>query len=191
MDDKEKQFVNDLLDASLRNYSGTEPLAGLESRILAGVRARQRDQRHRTAWLSAFAISGLAVAVVGLVGFVALRGGLRRATPEQVIAKFPASNAAPTIATVAPPAKLQEPRRVPQHIATTRVDWRPQQFPTPRPLSKQEKLLLAYVQALNDSAKAAEPSVAQDPKDDLVISPLSITAIKIDPLDPGEDGDRK
>ena len=72
-----------------------------------------------------------------------------------------------------------------------RVDTRPQQFPTPRPLSEQEKLLLVYAQSLKGSSAASAPDADQDSEHDLEIPPLSITAIKIEPLAPPESGDEK
>jgi hypothetical protein len=188
MDDNEKRFVNDLLDASLRNFAGAEPRAGLEGRILAGVRARHREARRRTVWYWAVATAG----VVAIVGFVALRGGRRQPAPEPAIAEYPASRGAPVvIAKNTPPVPLPAPHRVPRHVETTSVDWRPQQFPTPRPLSKQEKLLLAYVQALKASPAAPAPDAMQEVEPDLSIPPLSIEPIKIMPLDSSEDGDGK
>ncbi len=200
MDDKENRFVNDLLDASLRKYAGAEPRPGLEGRILAGVRSRQQQARRRTAWLSAFAVSGVAAVVVGMAGFAAFRGDLRHPAPEPAIANHQASKSAATVATAVPPVKLPAPLRVTRQSKSTMVDWRPQQFPTPRPLSEQEKLLLAYVQALQashsvteQSGVASQPDVAsenaqQDATTDLVIPPLSITPINIKPLDTDEDG---
>jgi hypothetical protein len=187
MDDKEKRFVNDLLEASLRKFAGVEPRSGLENRILAGVRARQQDARRRTVWAWAAAMA----CVVAIVGFVALRGGHRQPAPQPVIAKYPTSNHAPIVATTVPPMNFPRPQRTQHHPQPRAVDWRPQQFPTPRPLSEQEKLLLLYVQALNDSVKPSAPNVQHDPKVELAIPPLSISAIKIDPLDPNEDGDGK
>lgn len=187
MDDNEKQFVNDLLDASLRIHATAEPRPGLENRIVAGVRARQREAGRRTAWAWAVAMAG----VVAIVGIVALRGGHRQPAPEPVIAKFPASHDAPVIATTVPNSPLPSPRRMPHRSELRTVDWRPQQFPTPRPLGEQERLLLAYVQALKGSPAAPAPTAQQDPQADLSIPPLIIEPIKIEPLDLKEDGDGK
>jgi hypothetical protein len=68
---------------------------------------------------------------------------------------------------------------------------RPQQFPTPRPLSAQEKLLLVYAQTLKRSRASYAPDAGQDPERELAIPALSITAIKIEPLAPPEVGEEK
>ena len=106
-------------------------------------------------------------------------------------AKVPANPSAPTVSEVVPGARPPVLHRV-QSLAPQAVpDWRPQQFPTPRPLSDQEKLLVAYVQALRDSAAAPAVNTKQDVEPGQAVSPLSIAAIKIEPLAPEEDGDGK
>jgi hypothetical protein len=71
------------------------------------------------------------------------------------------------------------------------VDTRPQQFPTPRPLSEQERLLLVYAQAIKGSSGASVQITNEDAEHELEIPALSITAIKIEPLTPQESGDGK
>ena len=187
MDDKEKHFISELLDASLRNYAGGEPRAGLEGRVLAGVRARQQAARRRMAWLWVAGITG----VVAMVTLLAVSLTHRQPAPMPTIAKAPANPPAAVVAKGAPAVQPPVARRSPRHTAPAAVEWRPQQFPTPRPLSEQEKLLVAYVQALKGSAAAATPSAKQDVEPGLAIPPLSITALKIEPLAPNEDGDGK
>jgi hypothetical protein len=48
-DDKRDQFVDELLEASLKQYGGEEPRSGLETRILASLRTRERAVQRR--WL--------------------------------------------------------------------------------------------------------------------------------------------
>ena len=187
MDDKEKRFVDELLEAALRNYAGAEPRSGLEGRVLAGVRARQQAARRRTAWAWAVGVAGVAAMVTLLVFY----WPHRQPAPLPVTAKVPAIPSAPMVAKAASVVQPTMPRRPVRPAAATTVDWRPQQFPTPRPLSEQEKLLLAYVQALKNSPAAAAPEANPQPEHDLEISPLSIAAIKIEPLAPPEDGDGK
>jgi hypothetical protein len=64
------------------------------------------------------------------------------------------------------------------------VDKRPQQFPTPRPLSEQEKLLLVYAQSLEGSSAVPALNPNQSSEHVLEIRPIRITAIKIEPLAP-------
>jgi hypothetical protein len=188
VDDKEKRFVEELLDASLRHYARAEPRPGLEGRVLAGVRARQRDARRRTFWGWAVGAAG-ASAVVTLLVFSYLP---RHQTPPMPLAaKAPANISEPVVAAVAPPvhpARLHPSRRP---GPPNRVDSRPQQFPTPRPLSEQEKLLLVYAQSLNGSSTASAWKWDHDASHDLVIPPLRIAAIDIEPLSAPENRDKK
>ena len=187
MDDKEKRFVDELLDASLRRYASAEPRPGLEGRVLAGVRARQQADRRRTTW--AWAIGTAAAAA--MVTLLVIYRPRQQPAPMPVIAKAPSDISAPSLAKVAPPVPLSMSHRPPRPALPSRVDTRPQQFPTPRPLSEQEKLLLVYAQSLKGSAAASAPSTDQDAERDLEIPPLSIAAIKIDPLPPLGSGDEK
>ena len=187
MDDKEKRFVDELLDASLRRYASAEPRPGLEGRVLAGVRARQQAMRRRTAW---FWVAGLASAAA-MATLLVISLAHRQPAPSPAIAKAPVTPSAPVVAKAVPATPRPVPHRPLRHVVPAAVDWRPQQFPTPRPLSEQEKLLVAYVQALKASPAASAPSAKQEVEPDLAIPPLSITALKIEPLAPNEDGDGK
>ena len=191
MDDKEKRFVNELIDASLRHYASTEPRAGLEGRVLAGVRARQQATRRRSVWAWALGLTAAAVMVTLLIVHPPRRQ--RAHMPEAAKATEARGQkgtergyqlAAPAVAEVAPQVKLPPSRRTPRHTVSRRVDTRPQQFPTPRPLSEQEKLLLAYAQSVKNSSGASAPDPDRDSAHDLEIPPLTITAIKIEPLAP-------
>ncbi len=191
MDDKEKQFVNDLLDASLRNYTAGEPRAGLEGRILAGARARQQETRRRTAWAWAAAISGVSAMIMLVVFHRSYQPAHQPAALEPAIAKYPARLAAPTVAIITPPVKLPVPHQVSRHAGVRAVNWRPQQFPTPRPLSEQERLLLAYAQAVESSKAAVSSPAKEDSEQAMEIPPLKIVALDIVPLSSEESNDNR
>ena len=187
MDDKERQFVDELLEASLRNYAGDAPRAGLEGQVLATVRARQQAARRRTAWWWAAGLAGAAA----MATLLAITLAHRPPAPLPAIAKVPPSPSAPTVSEVLPGTRPPVLHRVQGLAVPAAPDWRPQQFPTPRPLSEQEKLLVAYVQAVKASAAVSAPSTEQNLEHDLEIPPLSIAAIKIEPLAPQDDGKEK
>jgi hypothetical protein len=165
--DKDR-FVDELLDASLRRYQSEEPPAGLEDRILANVRARDRAApRRRWVWAWAFAAS----AAVLIVAVVVLRFTSRPAPRTATVSLAPQTVApkaeTPKMVAVAPPMSRipGSPPRAPRIPAP--VFRRPEQFPTPSPLSEQEQLLLAFV--------------SQGPRSEL--SALAIRDVKIDPLE--------
>lgn len=188
MDDKERSFADELLRASLRQYASAEPRPGLEGRVLAGVRARQQAARRRQAWAWAVGMAGVAAIVTLLV----IHWPRPQPPPSPVAAKAPADLSAPAVAKVAPPMQPTLPHRPPRPAPPSRVDTRPQQFPTPRPLSEQERLLLVYAQSLQGSSTASLPVADENPGHDLEIPPLHIAAIRIEPLPPPEEiGDDK
>jgi hypothetical protein len=187
VDDKEKLFVDEMLDASLRHYAKAEPRPGLEGRVLAEVRARQEAARRRTTWAWAVGVACLAA----LVTLLMIAWPRQQPAPLHMTAEAPAILSAPAVAKIAPPVQPPISHR-PRHPATSsRVDTRPPQFPTPRPLSEQEKLLLEYVQLLKDSPAASAVNTDQDQEHDLEIPPITIAAIKIEPLAAPESEDKK
>ena len=153
MNDNDKdRSVDDLLDALLRRYRSEEPRAGLENRILAGVAV-------------------LAVLVVSL------RFTSRPVQPTVVISPAPQAVApkaeTPKMVAVTPSASwvTRKPSRRPQ--TTAAAFHRPGQFPTPSPLSEQEKLLFAYV------ASAPGPELSTSGNRDPKIEPLQFPEINI------------
>jgi hypothetical protein len=186
MGDKER-FAEDLLDAALKCYHSEEPRPGLEGRILATVRAREQTVR-RGIWTWAWAVG--AVAGLALVAVVV-------SLPRRQHVPAPALTPRPTPLTatkpVAPPASLVGerfalPRVVPRlrdrpyrAAGATLAAHRPMQFPTPRPLTRQEQFLLLYVRTVSRSATV----IGADPPrrdEELGIPELSVAAL--DPIRP-------
>lgn len=164
------QFVDYLLDATLERYSSVEPRTGLEGRILAGVAARWRSARRRN-WTLALAFSALAVAAFVFAVLTPRRNPASVAPPEQVATAQPeAVIPRASFSRELPPVRnVQKPTAIPQ---------RPRQFPTPAPLSEQEKLLLLYVQETPKSVLAEPVNTAKD----LEIPDLKIAALDIKDL---------
>jgi hypothetical protein len=131
-------------------------------------------------------------AITAMVLLLVFQGYRHPPAPAPAIAKAPANRSAPKVAAVTPPVRPPIRRRRQRETAPSRVDTRPQQFPTPRPLSEQEKLLRAYVRSLQGSSAPSVLDADENSERDTEIPPLSITAIKIEPLVPPKDiGDEK
>jgi hypothetical protein len=187
VDDKEKRFVDELLDASLRRYASAEPRPGLEGRVVAGVRAQNQAMRRRSMWAWAMGMAAAAAMATLLV----MERSRHQPVPLPATAKVPANVSAPAVAKITPPVQPPLSHRWPRPASQLRVDPRPQQFPTPRPLSEQEKLLLVYAHSIEESPGASAPTTDQDFERDLEIPPIRIAAIKIEPLDPSESEGEK
>lgn len=204
-DDEADPFVDELLEASLKQYRGEEPRSGLEMRILAGVRAQARAARLR--WL------GWAVAVcVGILAVIALTlhfapTQLRQPTPSAELSPKESGARRAPLQAAKPPAPamvsaqrplslgahrapLQPPQQQVRRVATRRS--RPEQFPTPLPLTEQEKLLLAYL------AKTTKPDLVAGTNQtdeasfsDLEIPRIKIAGLEIKPLDDSQPEQEK
>jgi hypothetical protein len=171
---KKDEFAERWIDSALDRYTDAEPRLGFETRLLASIEAeREKRPRWHAMWM--WAASGAAVAV--LIAVIALNVSHRQNpanTPNVAKANRSAGASGQSTtaergeATVLP--KGQSPHTSnhsgAQQVATYRPARRPTvrptnqpnlavastqprqaQFPTPAPLSEQERLLLAYVRA--------------------------------------------
>ncbi|HET9365600.1 MAG TPA: hypothetical protein VFP71_11390 [Candidatus Angelobacter sp.] len=151
-DQYEDRKLDELLDSALSEYSAVEPRPGLEGRILARIQNVAEQPRARwwnTRW--PWAATAIAALVV-IIALLAVRhGGI--APPEKVIVQTPPTQSQPPLQ---PAVQNSGQEKVAKHGAAPRkqqveiqnaslpLDQRPQVFPTPTPLSEQEKLLMSY-----------------------------------------------
>ena len=160
MADRKQDELDHALDAALAKYAAVEPRAGLEDRILANLRTERLRVPDRAWWR--WGVAGALAAVVVL----ALGLAWRSTRPSQPVVKLrptptlqsaqkpapqPASNAGgkPTRRNQPGPHRLVAAQGTTVHRARPEViasaDPKLDQFPSPRPLSEQEKILLDYV----------------------------------------------
>ena len=151
--EKDKQMqIDDMLDSLLANYSSAEPRPGLETRILANLRDEAEKQTAQGWWNFKWLWAGMVAAAI-IVAAVLISGRHRVAPPTNVVVKTSQPAPQPEIQPHAPIARKETARvhrRKPsapkrQQNATLALSQRPAVFPTPTPLSEQEKLLLSYV----------------------------------------------
>jgi hypothetical protein len=160
MPHRKQDELDRALDAALAKYAAVEPRAGLESRILANLRAEQSRIPERAWWR--WSVAGVLATVV----VVALALAWRSAKPSRpVVANRPSTATQepkePASAVVSSgeandrhlPASNAARRRtthgVPRETIVTANSNLDQpkldQFPSPQPLSEQEKFLQSYV----------------------------------------------
>jgi hypothetical protein len=137
---------DDLLNEALASYTGREPRPGIEERVLRRVRAPRLARR------SGWALALLAAACVIVAVMI----------PRQEMLDIPLPRIAPE-----PPAMVKS--KPPQAI------HRPDRFPTPSPLTREERMLLAL--ADSDLANSAFAESA-----DAGITPIQIDAIIVPPI---------
>ena len=150
--EKDKQMqMDEMLDSLLANYSSVEPRPGLETRVLANLREAEKEEPAGW-WNFKWLWAGVAVAAI-IVAAVLINGRHRVEPPTHVIVKTSPAIPQPEIQPHTPavrnetvrirPRKSLAPTR-PQNAALA-LNERPAVFPTPTPLSEQEKLLLSYL----------------------------------------------
>jgi len=157
--DKQMQIqMDEILDSLLANYSSAEPRPGLETRILANlILASPRDAEGREAshgwwtlkWLWAGAVLA-AMIVAGLLVRVKRHVAppsntmvqTRQPVPQQPAVK----SSLPSIVGAPPAIHHRHKTLTPGLQQNVTLAWsqRPPVFPTPTPLSEQERLLLSY-----------------------------------------------
>ena len=150
-----------LLDTTLAKYTAVEPRAGLEDRVLANLRVPQTPLDIRTWWRWGLAV---AFAVVIVMTGLALKWGR---SPAPVVEHHPSiltpasRTPAPQVAAKAEGNQVRLPRLMPERRVNVRrsrpkivVAANPKldQFPSPRPLSEQEKLALDYIREFPEEA---------------------------------------
>ena len=188
--DDSKQDVRDgdplerELDAALAKYAAIEPRAGIEQRILANLRAEHKRSSVRS-WWGWPAMGGLSVAVV--VVALLLASEFWNPAPnltahQSPTAAFPAEHK--TIAGVgslrgaaSPATELgtasgqRRPRGAHLHSreAESAVGPKLDVFPSPQPLSEQEKMLVAYVAQHSQQAALIARARTEELKEDLAM----------------------
>lgn len=167
-----------LLHATLARYASVEPRAGLEARILANLRAAQTRIPKRAWWRLSLAATATAVLVVAV--FLPWRSGRPAHPVDATVKPAPQSRETQlvlnsgslargdTIAPQQPPpqrAAVHRSRHDDVAVAVPKLD----QFPSPRPLSQQEKMLRSYV--------------AEDPVQAVLIARARSEALREDELE--------
>jgi hypothetical protein len=132
---------DDLLREALASYARREPRPGIEERVLQRVRAPRLARR------SGWALALLAACVIAMI-MIPREETLEISTPR-----------------IAPAPPVMVTSEVPRAIE------RPERFPTPSPLTREERMLMA----LADTNAFAESG-------DAGITPIQIDAITVPPV---------
>jgi len=149
--EKDKQ-MDEMLDSLLANYSSAEPRPGLESRILAGLNeSAQKEGSHGWWNFKWFWVGAVAAAII--IAAVLINGRRHVAPPSNAVVKNSQPVLRPEIQLHAPTQREETTRiyrrktsaHMPEQNTALALNQRPAIFPTPTPLSEQERLLLRYM----------------------------------------------
>jgi hypothetical protein len=189
----ERDELDAMLDAALETYVDTEATPGLAQRIL-NVTSRREPRRLMVRWMP-LAASALAAAVLIAI-FIAHRT-VSPSTTSPVMARVPSNRSGPDLPIRSSPTASSLPVRWGGRHAIKAATHPPAQsplprrevFPTPAPLTAEEKAVLKLenrglgeIPAQEVRAQTVQ-SATQGP-----VEPIDIAAIHIPPLNPPDNG---
>jgi hypothetical protein len=178
------------LDGALAKYTDVEPRAGLENRVLANLRAERERLPNHGWWRWSVAGALATVVIVSLV--LAWKSGkpsqpvvANHASPTAQPTKNPATQVASNSSAneIHPRSSTATTRgdaRHPRSTALAAADPKLDHFPSPRPLSKEEQLLVRYVQDFPQEAVMIAKAQAESEKEMEELSGLEPSGTKQD-----------
>ncbi len=175
--------LDDLIDAALSSYSATETRPGLVRRILTNALAESL-RRKRVAWAWTLALPAAACLLIFLL--LAVRHNSYRSTLEATATTIPVTTAAISRETLATNSFPSSGKRSVSHKALTRPsttrETLPKQdaFPSPSPLTAEEKAAIALVRDPAPLPRQVETAGVE-------ISPIHIAELQIKPIAPPDD----
>lgn len=202
MEDKNR-FVDELLDSALLQHRAAQPRPGLEGRILERVRATAGEEIAAAKTWKLWIAAAATVAVVMM--FAAIRVANRSHSPtsqtSQASTAVPApastgvltanSGTAPKLdnaTAVVEPKQIAHRESNPSHRVEAHR-W-PSQFPTPAPLTPEQKALVQYVRDTPPQVLEASLLPHLSESQPTEIKPVKFSSVQIQPLTvikPGEE----
>jgi hypothetical protein len=200
----ERDKLDQLLENSLGQYSQSEPLTGLEDRILARLEdaAKTPQPAWWSAWFTAPRLAGVVTALLLLAG---LWLGMKLVTsPGEDIDYIGQNTTVEVDGGIPAETKIaQLPPRIPMEVIRKAFERRPlpagfltltqpsmptlepvkaEVFPAPAPLTEQERLAVAYArrtqQLLTAEVRLPEPGIREMEMAPVVIAPLQVEELE-------------
>ena len=170
---KQDQHLDEMLDSLLADYSSAEPRPGFETRILATVRSQRRRRKLTFGWIFA---GGLAIASAVIA--ITLNHQMTLPEPPAIVTATTSVPAIVRPATEVVRSATRNTRPASQALTQEVAEVKQEVFPSPTPLTEQEKLLLQYLRATPREEVVAQshpdkPVEVLDPNDDQTYSPMS------------------
>ena len=149
-----------ILDGALSGYSDATPLAGLEQRVLNRIGIAERNRR----WSHYFQVAVVLAALSSLV-FVALSLRTPKTAPPVIAA---VERPIPAVRQWQPVHAPVRTKRPPRRNVLPKQD----QFPSPAPMTSEERSLLALVKRA--------PEMAQNASAEIEIPPIHVPPLQSD-----------
>jgi hypothetical protein len=175
------RMVDRWLDEGLKQYAQVMSREGLENRILANLRTQPHTSVYYWRWMPVLA-GMIVIASLAIVWPKQAQPVIKTAEvlPQPVHVITPVPRIAQKNRSNSPPHVAVKSAQASTNVVAPKLD----QFPSPRPLSQQEELLLAYVR------QVPKEELKLTMRTDIQVEPLSVKNLDIPPLpnlEPGSD----
>jgi hypothetical protein len=184
-DKRNREFLNQLLEAALPRHSRVEPRPGLEERVVARLREQPRSVIDFP--FVRWSVVALSVVALAVGGFLSLQRSSKPSPRDLAVGPQPsvaslagtagAPSAHPSAEKAVPAPLVRRPRSSspPPRRAALPVPRR-QRFPTRTGISEQERLMLVYVAETPLGARQSRPS-SPPPERTFRIEPILIEPV--------------
>jgi hypothetical protein len=175
MKNDNRDELDNLIDGALSEYSSVEPMEGLEDRVLRRVHAAGTARRSPWLW-------GVGVAIPAAAALLLLWVVWRpqpcstNPAPKLAVVKTPPAPLKPPQVSPAPVGRVMKPKRRP----VTRPLPKEEFFPSPSPLTGEERALVAWVQRAPLEAQQAFADLRKRSEEPVVIEPIRIPPLQSD-----------
>jgi len=185
MKNDDRDELDELIDGALARYSGAEPLDGLEDRVLRRVQGARAARRSSWGFRLAYAVPALAAV---LIAGVALwmgrdtRSGATDVTQKMVVPEPPAAARGPRSSPVLPVREAM-PRNAatkPRRIVPARSLPKEEYFPSPAPLTEEERALVAWVNSAPAEAARVLGDMQKRSVEPIEIEPKQMPPLQMD-----------
>jgi hypothetical protein len=162
--------LDDLIDGALSGYSDASPLEGLEERVLCHIHSAGPPRCPAWPLRIAFAVPALA----GLVLAALVLPSWWNPLPPTV-------NPTPIHAALTAPVFKSQPP-APRRIHPSRALPKQPCFPSPAPMTDEERALAAWARRAPQEVSQAFADLRKRSEEPVAIQPLAIQAVLIEPL---------
>jgi hypothetical protein len=180
MDPDHRDELDEIIDRGLAAYSSCEPLAGLEDRVLNRIQLADAGRRRGPGWRWALAIPVLAALATVVVVSRGDRTPIAKPTQTaRVDTAPPVTPVLPAAPSAVPSHTIRRTRGARPSTASPRVLPKRDQFPTPTPLSPEERALVALAR-LRPADVEAFAELQKKNSQEIQIPPIEIPPLRID-----------
>jgi len=183
--------LDKLIDGALSGYSSAEPMEGLEERVLQRVHAAGAARRGPWLRRCGFAIPALAALFVAAIVLrtswkpVPHTASTTRSHPARTIVALkppsPAARESPALVARVSRAKPRNRTRQ-EHRLPSRALPKLQYFPTPEPMTKEERALVAWVARNPAEAREVFADLRRRVEEPVTIQPIAVPKLTEEPV---------